>query len=126
VFDTLGFALSPVFQVSLTELHRSAPNQMHGIADAAERKRIIDGVIHESKTLNPISTIARMPPRPLFIITGDADKGIPVAGVCRLFDLAPEPKKMKIISGANHNLSTPQSYEATVEAVQEWFLSQIS
>jgi len=126
VFDTLDFALSPVFQAGLTELLRSAPDQMHGIADPIERKRTIDGVIHESKTLNPLSTIARMPPRPLFIITGDADQGIPVAGVRRLFDLAPEPKKMMVISGADHNLSTPQSYEATIAAVQEWFLSQIS
>ena len=126
VFNTLEFVLSPVFQAGLVEFLRSAPDQMHGIADPVKRKRIIDGVIHESKTLNPISTIARMPPRPLFIITGDADQGIPVAGVQRLFDLAPEPKEMMVIPGADHNLSTPQSYEATVEAVQEWFLSQIS
>jgi dipeptidyl aminopeptidase/acylaminoacyl peptidase len=126
VFDTLEFARSPAFQMGLAELLRSAPDQMHGIADPEKRKRIIDGVIQESKTLNPISTIARIPPRPLFVITGDADQGIPVAGVQRLFDLAPEPKEMMVIPGADHNLSTPLAYEATVKAVQEWFLSQIS
>ena len=126
VYDTLEFALSPVFQVGLSELLQTAPTQMHGIANPILHKRIIDQVIQESHTLNPMQAIASMPPRPLFVITGDADLGIPVDGVRRLYDLAPNPKKLIVVPGADHNLSRPQAYEATVKAVQEWFLSQIS
>ena len=125
VYDTLEFALSPVFQAGLAELLRTGPDQMHGIANPIVRKRVIDAVIKESHSLNPMKVIGKMAPRPLFFITGDADFGIPVAGVRRLYDLAPDPKKLVIVEGADHNLSTPQAYEETVKAVQEWFLSQL-
>lgn len=126
VYDTLEFVLSPVFELGLTELLCTAPNQIHGITDPEERKVIIERVIHESKILNPINEIVKMSPCPLFVITGDADAGIPVEGVRRLFNRAPEPKELVVIEGADHNLSTPQAFEDTVGAVQNWFLSQIS
>jgi dipeptidyl aminopeptidase/acylaminoacyl peptidase len=126
VYDTLEFALSPVFQAGLLELLQTAPEQMHGITDPNIRKRVIEQVIKESHPLNPMQAIATMSPRPLFIITGDADLSIPVEGVRRFYDLAPDPKKLVIVPGADHNLSTPQVYEETVKNVQEWFLSQIS
>jgi fermentation-respiration switch protein FrsA (DUF1100 family) len=125
VYDTLDFALSPIFAAGVSELLRTASNQVHGISNPILRKQIINQVIHESKTLNPMQVISNLAPRPLFFITGDADRGIPVEGVRRLYNLAPEPKELVVVKGANHNLSTPRAFEKTVKAVQNWFLSQI-
>jgi fermentation-respiration switch protein FrsA (DUF1100 family) len=61
---------------------------------------------------------------PLFIISGDADLGIDLAGVTRLFDAATEPKEMVVVPGADHNLTNPAAYEKTVDAIVAWFYNQ--
>ncbi|MFW9831303.1 MAG: alpha/beta hydrolase [Candidatus Thorarchaeota archaeon] len=124
VFDTLEFAQSPVFELGLNELLHNAPQEMHGLTDSYKRKLILDRLLQESKVFNPMNEIAKIAPRPLFIITGDADQGIPVDGVQRLFSQAQEPKELVIIKGADHNLSTPRSYKLTIDAVVDWFKRQ--
>ncbi|MFX1492159.1 MAG: alpha/beta hydrolase [Promethearchaeota archaeon] len=125
VYDTLEFVQSPIFDAGVQDLLRTAPNEMHGFTDPQERKRVIKQLIHESKTLNPMNEIAKIAPRPLFIITGDKDRGIPVEGVRRLFAKAREPKELVIIKGANHNLSNPLAYEQTTDAIIAWFKRQV-
>jgi dipeptidyl aminopeptidase/acylaminoacyl peptidase len=125
VYDTLEFVQSPIFNAGIEDLLRTAPNEVHELADPQERKRIIEQLIHDSKILNPMNEIANIAPRPLFIIIGDRDRGIPVDGVCRLFALAREPKELVIIKGADHNLSNPLAYEQTTNAIVAWFKRQI-
>lgn len=125
VYNTLEFAQSPIFDAGVQDLLRTAPKEMHGLTDPQERKRIIEQLIHESKTLNPMTEIAKITPRPLFIITGDKDRGIPVEGVRRLFAKAQEPKELVIIKGANHHLSNPLAYEQTTDAIITWFKRQV-
>jgi len=78
-------------------------------------------MVEDAKQLNPMNEIDKVAPRPLFIITGDADLGIDLPGVKRLFDTAKEPKEMVVVKGADHNLSNPAAYESTVKAVIAWF-----
>lgn len=125
VYDTLEFAKSIAFNLGLEALLRITPNEMHGLADPYEREMILDRMLQESKTLNPMKEIAKIAPRPLFIITGDADQGIPLKGVRRLFSKARDPKELVIVKGADHNLTTPHSYEQTMDAVIAWFKRQI-
>ncbi|MFW9944409.1 MAG: hypothetical protein ACFFB7_05370, partial [Candidatus Sifarchaeia archaeon] len=53
--------------------------------------------------------------------TGDADKGIPLEGVQRLYDLAGPPKELFVVKGADHTLSKPESVAETNSAVLSWF-----
>jgi dipeptidyl aminopeptidase/acylaminoacyl peptidase len=124
VFDTLEFAQSHIFELGVEELLRTAPHEIHGLSDPQEQKRMFNQMIQESRRLNPMNEIAKVAPRPLFIVTGDADRGIPIEGVRRLFSKAREPKELTIIKGANHNLSDPQAYEQTMNAIITWFKRQ--
>ena len=125
VYDTQEFAQSIASNLGLEALLRIAPNEMHGLADPYEREMILDRMLQESRTLNPMKEIAKIAPRPLFIITGDADQGIPLKGVRRLFSKARDPKELVIVKGADHNLTSPQAYEQTVDAVVAWFKREV-
>jgi dipeptidyl aminopeptidase/acylaminoacyl peptidase len=125
VYDTLWFARSPMIPTAVEELVQTAPDQMHGLIDPKSRKNILDWMVEDAKQLNPMNEIDKVAPRPLFIITGDADFGIDLPGVKRLFDKAKEPKTMVVVKGADHNLTNPAAYETTVNAVIAWFQRQI-
>ncbi len=125
VYDTLEFAKSPLISQGVKELLQSTPHEMHGLTDPMVREEIADRMIQDAKTLNPIKEIHKIAPRPIFIITGDADKGIALKGVGRLFKAAKEPKEMVVIHGADHNLTNPAAYELTVNAIVAWFKNQV-
>lgn len=125
VYDTLWFAQTPMIPNAVEDLVQNAPDQMHGLIDHQSRKDVLRWMIEDAKQLNPMNEIDRVAPRPLFIITGDADLGIGLCGVKRLFDAAKEPKEMVVVKGADHNLSSPEAYETTVNAVIAWFQRQI-
>ncbi len=126
VYDTLAFARSSLVPAGIEELLQIAPNEMHGLRDPKKRQEILDRMIQDAMALNPINEISKIASRPLFIITGDADKGIDLPGVVRLFEVAHEPKEMLIVAGADHNLSDPMAYETTIGAIVAWFLRQIN
>lgn len=50
----------------------------------------------------PINDIAKIPPRPLFLMHGDADITVPVAGINRLYDAADRRATRWIIAGGSH------------------------
>lgn len=125
VYDTLWFARSPMIPTAVEELVQTTPDQVHGLTDPQIREDIFRWMVEDAKQLNPMNEIDRVTPRPLFIITGDADLGIDVAGVKRLFDAAKEPKEMVVVKGADHNLTSPAAYEETVKAVIDWFQRQL-
>lgn len=121
VYDTAAFVRLPIFQHGVEQLQ---PGQVHGIEDPQTRARMLEQLAEESVRLNPFNEIASIAPRPLFITTGDADKGIDVAGVQQLFEAAQEPKELVIVEGADHRLSNPAAYKATVKLVVSWFQAQ--
>jgi dipeptidyl aminopeptidase/acylaminoacyl peptidase len=121
VYDTLWFAESPMIKPTVDELARVSPNEMHGLADPVIQKEILKKMIEDGKIYNPIDEVDEISPRPLFIVTGSADRGIPVEGVRRLFDSAKKPKEFAVVEGADHNLSNPDHYAMTCELVISWF-----
>ena len=125
VYDTLWFACSPMIPTAVEELIQTAPDQMHGLTDLQIREDILRWMVEDGKQLNPMNEIDKVAPCPLFIITGDADLGIDVSGVKRLFEAAKEPKEMVVVKGADHKLTSPAAYEETVNAVIEWFQRQL-
>lgn len=124
VYDPLVFAKSPLIPAAVDELLRTKPNEVHGLTDPKLRGEVLEGMIRDAKKFNVMNEIHKLAPTPLFIITGDADKGIDVAGVTRLFNAAKEPKEMIVVPGADHNLTNPIAYEKTMTAIVEWFTRQ--
>lgn len=121
VFDTLWFAKSPMIPPAVQHILENSPDEVHGLADLPTQERILKGMVEDAKVYNPMNEIGMISPRPLMITTGDADKGIPLEGVERLYSLAGQPKELVVVKGADHTLSTPGSVAETNSAVLSWF-----
>jgi len=121
VFDTLWFAKSPMIPPAVQAILKDSPDAFHGLADLSTREQILGSMVEDAKVYNPINEIGKISPRPLLITTGDADKGIPLEGVQRLYDLAGQPKELVVVKGADHTLSTSESVAETSHAVLSWF-----
>jgi len=67
------------------------------------------------------SEIQQISPRPVLIITGDADKEIKLDGVRSFCDSAKQPKKLVVIEGADHELTNPEAFEESNETAVNWF-----
>ena len=126
VYDTLWFSESPMIQPAVEEIAATDPSQIRGIDDPEAREKALVKMIEDSKIHNPMNEVSKLSPRPLLIIHGTDDVGIPLAGVKRLYELAGEPKDLVIVEGADHNLSNPRAYEITVETIVKWFTNQIA
>jgi fermentation-respiration switch protein FrsA (DUF1100 family) len=97
---------------------------MMGLDDPEIREKVLTKMVEDSRIHNPMNEISKISPRPLMIVHGSDDIGIPLAGVKRLYELAGEPKDLVVVEGADHNLSDPRAYEITVKTVVEWFMKQ--
>ena len=124
VYDTLWFSESPMIRPAVDSIAESDPSQIRGIDDLETQEFVLKKMIEDSKIHNPINEISKISPRPLLIIHGTDDIGIPLAGVKRLYELAGEPKDLVVVEGADHNLSDPRAYEITVNTIVEWFTKQ--
>ncbi|MDH5362525.1 MAG: alpha/beta hydrolase [Aigarchaeota archaeon] len=124
VYDTLAFARSSMIQPAVNEVVRTDPDGVHGLADSRVQKQILEWMVKDGARFNPINEISKISPRPLFIIAGDEDGGIDLAGVQRLFELAGEPKEFVVVEGADHGLTDPKAYETTIHWVLAWFRGQ--
>lgn len=68
---------------------------------------------------DPIRTIAKISPRPVLIMHGEADTAIPVGEAYRLFRAACEPKELWVVPGAEHRqIETIQPEEYRCRLVQ--------
>ena len=123
VYDTLWFAQSPMIRPSVEQIIETDPTQIRGIEDPEIQEEILHRMIEDATTYNPMNKISEIAPRPLLIVHGTDDVGIPLAGVKRLYELAGEPKELVVIEGADHNLTNAYAYEITMKTVVEWFKS---
>ena len=72
-------------------------------------------------SLDPIKFVARISPRPVFFIHGDADMIVPVEMSKNLFAKAAEPKKLWIVPGAGHLEVHKKEGTAYEQAIAEFF-----
>ena len=126
VYDTLWFAESPMIRPAMEFIAEIDPPQIRGIEDPETQEQIMRRMIEDAKVHNPMNEVSKISPRPMLIVHGTDDVGIPLAGVKRLYELAGEPKDIVIVEGADHNLSDPRAYEITMNTVVEWFVKQFS
>lgn len=124
VYDTLWFSESPMIRPAVESIVATDPSQIRGIDDPKTQQRVMVKMVEDSRIHNPMNEVSKISPRPLLIIHGTDDIGIPLAGVKRLFELAGEPKDLVIVEGADHNLSDSWAYEITMKTIVEWFTKQ--
>ena len=124
VYDTLAFVNSSFIQPAVNQLLENSPDEIHNLSDPEVREQILEWMKEDGEKYNPLKVISKMPSRPFLLISGDADEAIDVPGVKRLFDLAPEPKKLIIVEGADHELSNSSAYEMTLKHIMNWFNEQ--
>jgi fermentation-respiration switch protein FrsA (DUF1100 family) len=124
VYDTLWFSQLPLVRNSAEALAATDPSQMMGLDDPEIREKVLTKMVEDSRIHNPMNEISKISPRPLLIVHGTDDVGIPLAGVKRLYELAGEPKDLVVVEGADHNLSDPRAYEITVNTVVDWLSKQ--
>jgi len=121
VYDPEAFARSSMIRPAVEHILSMDEEIMHGIRNPVMRERLLKRMIEDGAHHNPLNKVSKVSPRPIFIITGDIDVGIDVAGVERLFERANEPKEFVVVEGANHVLSDPVAYDTTVNAIVSWF-----
>jgi fermentation-respiration switch protein FrsA (DUF1100 family) len=124
IFDTLWFAQSPMIRPAVDSIAESDPSQIRGIDDPEIQEEMLRRMVEDAKVYNPMNEISKISPRPMLIVHGTDDVGVPLAGVKRLYELAGEPKELVIVEGADHNLSNPRAYEITMKTGVEWFKNQ--
>jgi fermentation-respiration switch protein FrsA (DUF1100 family) len=124
IFDTLWFAQSPMIRPAVDSIAETDPTQIRGIDDPETQEELLRRMVEDAKVHNPMNEISKISPRPMLIVHGTDDVGVPLAGVKRLYELAGEPKELVIVEGADHNLSDPRAYEITLKTCVEWFAKQ--
>ncbi len=124
VYDTLWFSESPMIHPAMKFIAENDSSQIRGIEDPKNQDEFLRRMIEDAKVYNPMNEISKISPRPLMIVHGSDDAGIPLAGVKRLYELAGEPKDLVVVEGADHNLSDSRAYKITVDTISQWFSKQ--
>lgn len=76
-----------------------------------------------SRQYEPIDYVEKIAPRPFLLIHGDKDDIIPLSCSKMLFSKAFEPKKMSIVSGADHIFAG--NHKKTIESIISWHTSNV-
>ena len=105
----LSMTPSPMIQPAVDELLRNDPDALHGLTNPDLGKQILEWMIEDGAKFNLMNQISKISPRPLLVIAGEADEGIDLAEVQRLFELAREPKELFAVKGADHELTDPKA-----------------
>jgi len=71
----------------------------------------------------PVAHVARLAPRPILLLHGDADDVVPVTHARQLFEAASEPRELTILAGGAHRLRVD---ERAMSAALEWLRSHSS
>lgn len=73
------------------------------------------------KELSPLRVVARIAPRPILFIHGEADLAIPAEGAKALFAAAAEPKQLWLVPGAQHADAFYRQPQVYTQRVLEFF-----
>lgn len=80
----------------------------------------------DPESSSPIYHVARLAPRPLFLIHGSGDRLMPLDQARRLFEAAGEPKALWVIDGADHGKCQETAGPVFEDKVLEFFRSSLS
>jgi fermentation-respiration switch protein FrsA (DUF1100 family) len=95
-----------------------------GIIKDANFPESIEQWADESRVLNPVEWIAKISPRPILLIHGDADEVVSPGSLEILYREAGYPKDMKMLEGIGHRLrSEPDALKFAIEWLTYKFVS---
>jgi len=74
-----------------------------------------------NRSMDPLNHVAKIAPRPIFLIHGDQDKTIPSWMSQKLFKAASEPKKLWIVEGGDHLKLRAKAGERYEQEIVDFF-----
>lgn len=95
--DSCFFSLARSFELQLQKMNFPVFPFLH-IATRLYAIRFRKSVVRVS----PVDVIAKLSPRPIFVVCGTEDARVPEGDFLRLFDAAEKPKEMWFVPGARH------------------------
>ena len=117
----------------------ACPAEFTFITEADEPRSIVDhfrsiGIIRDEsfpqsagewldnfKMVRPVEYVAGIAPRPLLLVHGSEDELVAISHAHKLYDMAGEPKRLVVLSGAGHRLRQDSRVTAVVI---NWLKSQ--
>ena len=82
-------------------------------------RRIKQGFFEDLRTYDVLQAIRSAPP--ILILHGSSDEVVPLEHARRLYEAAPEPKRLEIVGGADHVFSRRDHLSNVIELSLEWF-----
>lgn len=82
-------------------------------------RRVKNGFYADLRSYNLLDAIRTAPP--ILIIHGSLDELVPPEHARKLYDAAPEPKRLEIVEGADHVFSQPEQLNKVIELSLAWF-----
>ncbi|RZN33354.1 MAG: alpha/beta fold hydrolase [Methanophagales archaeon ANME-1-THS] len=82
-------------------------------------RRVKKGFYADLRSYNLLNALRTAPP--ILIIHGSSDELVPQEHARKLYDAAPEPKRLEIVEGADHVFSQPEHLHRVIELSLEWF-----
>jgi dipeptidyl aminopeptidase/acylaminoacyl peptidase len=89
-------------------------------ADRRFRKRFYDDL----RTYDLLKAVRSAPP--ILILHGSADGVVPPEHAQKLYEAAPEPKRLEIVKGADHVFSQREHLNKVIDLSMEWFKRYLS
>jgi len=89
-------------------------------ADRRFRKRFYDDL----RTYDLLKAVRSAPP--ILILHGSADGVVPLEHAQKLYEAAPEPKRLEIVEGADHVFSQREHLNKVIDLSLEWFKRYLS
>lgn len=75
-------------------------------------------------SVEPLDHIGAIAPRPLFMLNGDEDLGIPAHNTRLLFEAAKEPKTLRWIEAGHVNIRDKEFHKLVTEEIVNWFVEE--
>ena len=90
-----------------------------GYYELPSGRRIKQGFFEDLRTYDVLQAIRSAPP--ILILHGSSDEVVPLEHARRLYEAAPEPKRLEIVGGADHVFSRRDHLSNVIELSLEWF-----
>lgn len=98
-----------------------------GAADYDERssgRRLRKGFYDDLRNYDLLEAVRNAPP--ILILHGNSDDLVPPEHAQKLYEAAPDPKRLEIVGGADHVFSQPGHLNAVIDLSLEWFNNYLS
>jgi fermentation-respiration switch protein FrsA (DUF1100 family) len=82
-------------------------------------RRFKEGFYDDMRKYDLLKAIVRAPP--ILIVHGSSDEVVPLEHARRLYEAAPEPKRLEIVEGADHVFSKAEHLNRAIDLILDWF-----